>query len=134
MGGTRCSSTGLSHKGGGVLADSSVVTEDQCVPGVAVRRGEGHALDVEGSSTELPAGLEEDVDQERQMGEGMARTGEDAELGREVRWSLWGVLADAKGMASPDMAGHPIFFWWDMLVSFRGAANSNVDVPILPVG
>lgn len=88
-----------------------------------MRRGEGHALDVEGGAEELPAGLEEDADQERQMGEGMARTGEDAEMGQDVRWGLWDVLAGAEAMASPNLARRPIFLWWDMLVSCRGAGT-----------
>lgn len=96
-----------------------------------MRRGEGHALDVERGAKELPAGLEEDVDQERQMGEGMARTGEDAEMGQEVRWSLWDVLAGAKAMASPNLARDPIFFLVEHAGLLPSCCHPDVHIPIL---
>lgn len=44
--------------------------------GVAVRCGEGHALDLAGGAAKLPTCLEEDADQEGQVGEGVAWTGD----------------------------------------------------------
>lgn len=63
------------------------------------------------------------------MGEGMARTGEDAEMGQEVKWGLWDVLAGAKAMASPNLTRHPNFFGWNMLVSCQDAATQMFIFP-----